>query len=232
MRTKLKNGLAHGWREWIRPMLVVVIVCCSFRSAVADWNDVPTGSMKPTIIEGDRIFVNKLAYGLRMPFTSWQIVEREGPQRGDVVVFFEPNSGERMVKRVIGLPGDRVSLRNNHVFINGRPASYESLGAEVSAVIPESERRRYRFAGERIGALVHPVMTTPFVPSRRTFGPVEVPDGQYFMMGDNRDNSRDSRWFGCIARDRIVGRATSILFSYDAGNYYIPRASRFLHDLP
>src|SRR5215203_3557595 len=97
-------------REHVLPVVVMVVVLTSFRSAVADWNVVPTGSMNPTILEGDRILVNKLAYGLRVPFTSWRIANWSGPGRGDVVVFFSPADGERLVKRVVGLPGETVTL--------------------------------------------------------------------------------------------------------------------------
>jgi signal peptidase I len=107
------------WREWVRPLAVILIACGSFRSAVADWNDVPTGSMNPTIVPGDRIFVNKMAYGLRVPFTSWRMLDFAEPERGDIAVFFSPDENIRMVKRVIGLPGDRIEMRNNHLIING-----------------------------------------------------------------------------------------------------------------
>ncbi len=109
----LKVRTLRFWREWIRPLLVVVIVLGSFRSSVADWNDVPTGSMRPTIIEGDRIVVNKLAYDLRVPLTGWRLVHRGDPQRGDVVICYSPADGTRLVKRVIAGPGDEIELRRN-----------------------------------------------------------------------------------------------------------------------
>ncbi len=110
MNPKVKRAAGRFWREWLRPIVIIVVVCGAFRSALADWNDVPTGSMKPTIMEGDRIFVNKAAYGLRVPFTSWWLAEFSGPERGDVVVFFSPEDGTRYVKRVMGVPGDRIEL--------------------------------------------------------------------------------------------------------------------------
>ncbi len=232
MRIGWKTRLLNTWREWVKPLLVILVVCGSFRSAVADWNDVPTGSMKPSIVEGDRIFVNKLAYGLRIPFTSWQLIERDGPQRGDIVVFFAPEDGIRMVKRVIGLPGDRIELRKNRVSVNGEPAVYEPLDDDIIEIIPPQSRYRHRFAGEQLGGRSHPMMITPRSTSRRTYGPIEVPAGAYFVMGDNRDNSRDSRWLGCIQRERIVGRATGVVFSVDPDRYYLPRWGRFFQSLP
>src|SRR4026208_1115317 len=96
------------WRKEIRPLLLLGLVLFSIRSSLADWNDVPTGSMKPTILEGDRVFVNKLAYDLKVPFTTWHLAEWSEPKRGDIVVFFSPANEQRFVKRVVGLPGDRV----------------------------------------------------------------------------------------------------------------------------
>src|ERR1044072_4562551 len=96
----------HWWRKETRPLLILLWIGFSIRSSLADWNDVPTGSMRPTILEGDRVFVNKLAYDLKVPFTTWRIAEWSNPQRGDIVVFFSPHDGKRLVQRVGGLPAD------------------------------------------------------------------------------------------------------------------------------
>lgn len=100
----MKKSARWFWKEWVKPFLVIALIVGSVRSAVADWNHVPTGSMKPTILEGDRVIVNKLAYDLKVPFTTWHLAEWGNPARGDIVVFFAPNDGTRMVKRVVGLP--------------------------------------------------------------------------------------------------------------------------------
>ena len=210
MKFNAKRYLRTLWGEWVKPLAVILIICGSFRSAVADWNDVPTGSMKPTIVEGDRIFVNKLAYGLRVPFTSWWVTEFEGPQRGEVVVLFAPPDGVRMVKRVVGVPGDRVELRANGLFINGEPAAYGPLDQSIVAAIPPELQANHRFATELIEGRGHPIMSTPGRPNKQNLGPIVVPPDHYFVMGDNRDNSRDSRWFGCVERSSIVGRATAV----------------------
>ncbi len=230
MVKKHKARVLRIWREWVRPILVIVIVCGSFRSAVADWNDVPTGSMKPTIVEGDRIFVNKLAYGLRFPFTSWRMIDFSQPQRGDIVVFFSPDDGIRMVKRVIGLPGDRLELRNNRIFINGGPASYSAFSRAPSAGLDESGSSNQLVGQETIDGRAHPVMMRGRG-SRQDYGPFTVPADQYFLMGDNRDNSRDSRWFGPVARDLIVGRTSAVVFSLNAENHFLPILERFFHSL-
>ena len=114
-----RSHVRHWWRQEIRPLLITVLVLCAVRSSLADWNDVPSGSMRPTIIEGDRVWVNKLAYDLKVPFTTWHIAEWSNPERGDIVVFYSPYDGARLIKRVIGLPGDTVEVRNAQVFVNG-----------------------------------------------------------------------------------------------------------------
>jgi len=209
---KTKRDLKWFWREWVRPMLVMGFVLGSFRSAVADWNDVPTGSMKPTILEGDRVFVNKLAYDLKVPFTSWRLARWSEPQRGQIVVFFSPRDEKRLVKRVIGLPGERIQMRNRLLFVNGVPMPQvllDAAGLDAAALdgaVPSTEA---------LGARGHPVLANLERPSMTSFGLVTVPEGSYLMMGDNRDNSFDSRFFGFVTRDRIVGEATAVALSID-----------------
>jgi len=220
------------WKEWMKPLFVVLIITSAFRSAIADWYDVPTGSMKPTIIEGDRIFVNKLAYDLKFPFTSLQLAHWDDPGRGDIVVFYSPYDGKRLVKRVVGLPGDRIELINNYVYANGKIAIYEPLSQDIIDQLSPIDREHSLFAEEKLSDKEHPVMLSPTRPSLRSFGPVRVPQGQYFVMGDNRDNSFDSRWFGFVERGRIVGRASTVVASLNPDRHYLPRWHRFLRTLP
>src|ERR1044072_7253680 len=117
----LRFRVRHYWQKEIRPLLIVAVLLFAVRSSLADWNDVPTGSMKPTILEGDRIFVNKLAYDLKVPFTTWHLAKWSNPQRGDIVVFYSPHDGTRLVKRVMGLPGDTIEMRNDRFILNGKP---------------------------------------------------------------------------------------------------------------
>ena len=100
---KFRARARRWWRQEIRPLLILALVLFSIRSSLADWNDVPSGSMQPTILIGDRVFVNKLAYDLKVPFTTWHLAQWSNPQRGDIVVFYSPYDGARLVKRVIGL---------------------------------------------------------------------------------------------------------------------------------
>src|SRR5438552_12818180 len=117
----------------IRVFLAMLLVVSSLRSALADWNDVPTGSMKPTIEEGDRVVVNKLAYDLKIPFTTIEVAKWSDPKRGDIVVLFSPVDGTRLVKRVIAIPGDRIEMRENQLLVNGQAASWKSIGSADDA---------------------------------------------------------------------------------------------------
>lgn len=218
-------------RKDLLPLLIMALVLFAIRSSLADWNDVPTGSMKPTILEGDRLFVNKLAYDLKVPFTTWHIAQWDNPRRGDIVVFYSPHDGKRLVKRVIGLPGDTLAMHDNVLFVNGRPLDYQVLPDERLKDVPETDRKNSVFATEQLTSQGHAVAATPSLPSRRTFGPYRVPEGSFFMMGDNRDNSFDSRYWGPVERSRILGRATSVVLSVDLDHHYLPRWHRFLTSL-
>jgi signal peptidase I len=204
-------------REHVVPFAIMAAILGSFRSAVADWNIVPSGSMNPTIIEGDRIFVNKLAYGLRVPFTTWYVGQWAEPARGEVVIFRSPADGERLVKRVVAVAGETVELVDNQLFINGQPATYR---------MPTFTPRGAPIVGtEQTSGGIHPLLITPGVPSRRNFGPVTVPAGHCFVLGDNRDNSADSRYIGFVPYDYITGRSSTVLLSLDPDTY-APRWSR------
>jgi len=217
----MKSGLIKVWREYKNFVLFVVLMFI-FRSAFADWNVVPTGSMKPTILEGDRLLVNKTAYDLKIPFTHISIYKFADPKRGDIVVFDSKAADARLVKRVIGLPGDTVEMRDNRLTINGVDAQYSSLEHTVDAI----------FAMESYLGASHRIELAPAGGNRlNTFGPVKVPRGRYLVLGDNRDNSADSRIYGFIPRDEIVGNARTIVLSLDYDHYYIPRVDRFFHAL-
>ena len=223
---KYRALASRWWTKEIRPLLILALILFSIRSSLADWNHVPSGSMLPTILVGDRVWVNKLAYDLKVPFTTWHIAEWSDPQRGDIVVFFSPKDGTRMVKRVIGLPGDTIELRNARLFINSQPVDYSPLESGAFKQLADPEGADAIFATEQLPVHPHAVMALNGVPAIRTFGPVHIAAGQYFMMGDNRDNSFDSRYFGTVDRSQIVGRTSSVLLSLDKSNYWLPRWSR------
>jgi signal peptidase I len=226
-----KEKVVKFWRKEAKPLLIMVLVLFAFRSAIADWNDVPTGSMKPTIIEGDRVFVNKLAYDLKFPFTTWHMVQWDDPKRGDIVVFFSPADGIRLVKRVIGVPGDKIQLKDNKLYVNGQEAKYDDLDPKIINEIPSGEQPSHTFARETVQNKSHAVMTTFGLTGAPNTEPLTVPEGHYFMMGDNRDNSFDSRFYGCVDRKAIVGRATAVVISLDHQSHFSPRWHRFFSKL-
>ena len=227
-----RKHLRKIWRNWIKPLAIMLLVLGTIRSAVADWNDVPTGSMMPSILEGDRIFVNKLAYDLKLPFTMRRLASWSQPERGDVIVFYSPEDGQRMVKRVIGLPGDKIALRDNHLLVNEKLADYAPLDRQIIEQIDAGERGQFLFAAEHLQGRDHPVMSMPGKRAMRTFGPTTVLEDHYFVMGDNRDNSRDSRYFGFVPRQLIAGKATAVVLSVDATRHYLPRWGRFFTSMP
>jgi signal peptidase I len=210
----------------IRIFLLMILVVSSLRSALADWNDVPTGSMKPTIQEGDRVVVNKLAYDLKVPFTTKAIAKWGNPDRGDIVVLFSPVDGTRLVKRVVAVPGDQVELRENQLLINGKVAEQSPV-----AVTELADYGRAYVMAENLTGRRHQMMTTPDIPAERSWGPAVVPPGNYFVLGDNRDNSNDSRFIGFIERRRIVGEAVAVAFSLDRARWFRPRFDRFFEGL-
>ena len=232
MSGKLKDRIMLFMRGWGYGILIVIVVTTSFRSAIADWNVVPTGSMEPTILIGDRIFVNKLAYDLKIPFTLVRLARWDDPRRGDIVVFFSPSDEKRLVKRVIGVPGDTIAMQGNKVFINGKMVEYEPPDPQIVAGFDkESNNENHGFFNEDLSGRKHAIMTSPRSLAIRSFHPVEIPEGNYFMMGDNRDQSGDSRYFGFVERKRIVGKATAIVMSLRINTNYLPRWDRFFQKL-
>src|SRR5256885_7950233 len=159
--TKPRSRIGNWWRKEICPLLILALIVFSIRSSLADWNDVPTGSMKPTIVEGDRVFINKLAYDLKVPFTTRHIAEWGNPRRGDIVVFFSPHDGQRLVKRVIGLPGDMVELRNNVLVLNGKAVDYKPIAEELLRDVEAGELATAVLAGEELSGKEPAVAANP-----------------------------------------------------------------------
>ncbi len=232
MKTKrIKKYLHSLWKEWRIPLFFIVFVVIPVKSSLADWNWVPTGSMNPTILEGDLIYVDKLAYDLRIPLTMHRIAKWSDPERGDIVICFSPEDGVRLVKRVIGLPGDIIEMRNNTLFLNGEPVGYTKIGRDYKELLSGKRKVRCILAIEDLDGVTHSVMSIPSISAMRNFGPVTVPQGSYFVLGDNRDSSRDSRYFGFVDRESIVGKAKGIIGSFDITDRYQPRFGRFFESL-
>ncbi|MGY8896410.1 MAG: signal peptidase I [Paraglaciecola sp.] len=204
-----------------KSVLLFIVLMCVFRSAIADWNEVPTGSMQPTIVEGDRIWVNKLAYDVSTPFVNYSLLKLADPIRGDIIVFDSAPADKRLVKRVVGIPGDTIAMIDNVLYINQQPLSYENNVAKghFSEVTENLLGVQHRIRVANNGSLLS------------SFTPLTIPADYYLAMGDNRDNSADSRVIGLIPRDEIIGRANKVVMSLNYDNYYLPRTERFLHTL-
>lgn len=231
-RERTKVWLGKQWREWRWYAFFVCFVWVPLRSAVIDYSPVPTGSMNPTILEGDVVWVNKLAYGLRVPLTQHYLTRWAEPQRGDIVVVLSSLDGTRLVKRVIGVPGDTVALRDNRLVLNERAVDYEPAVVPYGDTIARRLQPRAFFAEENLAGVEHPVMGLRGAgAATRNFPTVTVPPNGYFLMGDSRDNSRDSREFGFAARNAILGKAEGILVSLDINDTYLPRTDRFFDAL-
>lgn len=219
----MNKWILKAWQD-NKVFLVFVVLMLVFRSALADWNEVPTGSMKPTILEGDRILVNKMAYDIRLPFSHISLLKISDPQRGDIIVFDSAVSGKRLVKRVVGLPGDIVALQNNVLYLNGERLEYERVSSTYAVTAATDSL-------ENLAGVEHFVRRESGGSSMSNFQPVKVPQGQYLVLGDNRDNSADSRVIGMVPRNEIVGRSKTVVLSFNYENFYIPRSERFFHTL-
>ncbi|WP_144208211.1 signal peptidase I [Shewanella donghaensis] len=204
-----------------KSLLLFIMLMCVFRSAVADWYTVPSGSMKPTIIEGDRLYADKMAYDIRVPFTHISLYKMADPQRGDIIIFESDAADNRLVKRVIGLPGDVIALTNNVLSINGETLTYELISSTQSTADKI----------ERLLDIDHLVRTNDKGSTLSSFSAVKVPDGHYLALGDNRDRSSDSRVIGFVPRDEIIAKTSSVVMSFDYDNYYLPRTDRLFHSL-
>lgn len=206
----------------IRQLVIMAAIILTGRSVLADWYVVPTGSMKPTILEGDRVFVWKSAYQVRLPFSKVRLFSTGIPKRGDVVVIRNPDGGSvPFVKRLVGLPGDVIELRNETLYVNGKP--------QPAAFLPEKKTddgETVLLGTEVLSGRPHPVRVLPDRPAFRTYGPITVPENEVFLMGDNRDESRDARFFGARPVSDLLGRAVGVMWSWNQEFFKGPRWSR------
>lgn len=201
--------------EYSRSFFSVLLLVWVIRSFLIQPYRVPTGSLEPTILPGDFIVVNQFAYGLRVPVINWKIVSIDEPKVGDIVLFHWPRDpGVIFVKRVIGVPGDRVEYKNKILTLNGKRAfqTYVGLDLDNENGITMMQRRT-----EKLPTKTHEIFVRPDYNISGDFSLV-VPEGQYFMMGDNRDNSDDSRDWGFVPEKNLIGKAFGIWMSWDSNN--------------
>ncbi len=194
------------------PVLAIVLV---LRSFLVEPFQIPTGSMIPSLLVGDFVLVNKYAYGLRLPVVGTKILDVDDPQRGEVMVFIHPQEGKYYIKRVVGLPGDTVRYEDKNLYINGELIDKEYVrDISVDTQIGDLPGTLYT---ETLGGIEHSTQHISGVGNRRTRTNWVIPAGQYFMMGDNRDNSFDSREWGTVPEENIVGKAIAVWMHKDPG---------------
>ncbi len=205
----MEGGL-KPWREYIENILVAVFLALLVRSYILTGYKVPTGSMAPTLRPGDFIFAYKPPYGFKIPFSSKKL-SLSAPKRGEIVVFTYPDQiRTSYVKRIIGLPGDLVSIENGVVNVNGIQFKYEELNEDINSELPRSDLQRA--AREIAPEGQRQVLFLKNSP-KKNFGPIVVPPGEVFLIGDNRDASDDSRYWGSVPIERIEGRVVLIWLS-------------------
>jgi len=202
MRRKSKKRLI--W-EYLEAIITALILALFIRAYIVQAFKIPTGSMIPTLLIGDHILVTKFIYGVKLPFTEKRVLDFRKPQRGDIIVFKYPEDPKRdFIKRVIAVPGDIIESVDKKIYVNGKPLGESYARHTDSSIKPEG------------------------VEPRDNFGPIVVPEGKYFMMGDNRDQSYDSRYWGFVDIKDIKGKALIIYWSWD-GERYLPRLGRLAH---
>ncbi|MEO8297018.1 MAG: signal peptidase I [Burkholderiales bacterium] len=216
------------WLDWTAGLFPVILAVFLLRSFLFEPFKIPSGSMIPTLEVGDLILVNKYHYGVRLPVINKKIIANNDPQRGDVMVFRYPvDPSVDFIKRVVGVPGDEIAYLNQRLYVNGQPAELKPLDDYY-----EEDRRSYaKQFSEKLGTIAHRILVDPRLPSSygnraRVFPHAEncrysaegvtckVPPGHYFMMGDNRDNSEDSRFWGFVPDENIVGRAFVVWMNF------------------
>lgn len=201
--------------EMSRSFFPIILIVLVVRSFIVEPFRIPSGSMMPTLLIGDFILVNKFAYGVRLPVINSRILDTGSPQRGDVAVFRYPENPKiDFIKRIVGVAGDRIAYRNKVLYVNGEQAAQQYLDSYVgtgSGNVMTGSRRLH----EDLGDIEHDIL---IMPERNTFGgdfETVVPAGHYFAMGDNRDNSRDSRFWGFLPEENLVGKAFLIWMNWD-----------------
>ncbi|XAH25076.1 signal peptidase I [Xylophilus sp. GW821-FHT01B05] len=215
------------WLDWTAGLFPVIAIVFLLRSFLFEPFKIPSGSMIPTLLVGDLILVNKFHYGIRLPVINTKITEGTPPQRGDVMVFrYPPQPSMDYIKRVVGVPGDEVAYLNKRLTINGQPVATSAAGE----FFEEDAMRYFKQFEEQLGEHKHRIITDAdrpaYVPGASNFAfrdncsytvegvTCKVPAGQYFMMGDNRDNSLDSRYWGFVPDANIVGKAFFVWMNF------------------
>lgn len=208
---KERQATSRWLWEWAKSIAVAILLFLVIRTFVVEAFKIPTGSMENTLLIGDWLLVNKAVYGAQVPFTGIRTPAFAEPERGDIVVFKYPlDESESYVKRVVGLPGDTVEMKGGELYVN----SELQKEAYVRHIEPGGDYYHPQFDWQK-SHLAPAVDVSTYRPTRDDWGPIVVPEGNYFVMGDNRDDSADSRYWGFVDRELIKGRPLFIYYSYD-----------------
>ncbi len=219
---KAKKSLKHATWEWLKSLGIALVIWFVLRTLLIEAFRIPSSSMERTLLVGDFLFVNKALYGAELPLIHTHLPAIREPRLGDIVVFDSRTEvGVKVVKRLVGMPGDTLQMKNSVLWRNG-VAQHEGYVEHVDSLTDTSapEMRDWQ-----VNYLLPGVNRASYRPTRDTWGPLVVPNGQYFVMGDNRDNSYDSRYWGFVPRDVIRGRPLFIYYSFDHDSW---RALPFL----
>lgn len=211
-RAAPKPSGARALWDWIKSFAVAIVLFLVIRTFLVEAFRIPTGSMENTLLVGDFLLVNKAVYGAQLPGTQARLPSFADPERGDVVVFIPPHEpGKNYVKRLVGVPGDTLEMRERILYINGE--------AQVEPYVQHTDLSGMDMVDPRMrwqrSHLVNGIRPESYVPTRDNWGPIVVPEGGYFMLGDNRDDSEDSRFWGFVDRQSIKGRPLFIYYSFD-----------------
>jgi signal peptidase I len=208
------------WAEYARSFFPILLVVLLLRSFFAEPYRIPSGSDKPTLLVGDFLVANKFAYGLRLPVLHTKIISVGEPQLGDIMLLRYPvDPSMDFIKRVVGTPGDHISYINKELYINGKPATQTVVGTATDESEDGTRKWPVEVREEDLNGIKHLIYINPDVPAQ-DFS-VVVPPNQYFAMGDNRDDSNDSRYWGFVPEENLVGKAFAIWFSWNNDDHSI-----------
>jgi signal peptidase I len=206
------RSLGRIFWDWAKSFVIAVALFLVIRTFVVEAFKIPTGSMERTLLVGDFLLVNKAVYGAEIPFTGKHLPALETPRRGDIIVFEYPEDpSKNFVKRLIGLPGDTLEMRDGRVWLNGEPLAEHYVVRTEPGADPSGEEFRW----QRDYLVKRAEASVSYHPSRNNWGPLIVPEKNYFVLGDNRDNSYDSRYWGFVPDSLVKGRPLVVYYSYE-----------------
>ncbi|MDH3457900.1 MAG: signal peptidase I [Gemmatimonadota bacterium] len=211
-RVSAKKPASQSAKEWIKSIAIALVIWFFVRSLLVEAFRIPSGSMENTLQIGDFLFVNKALYGAEIPLLGTRLPAFREPDRLDIVIFNSPEEpGINVVKRVVGMPGDTISMAGGDLYVNGRPSEEPYAVKSTTAYDPVDPRMR----DWQLRYLAQGRDHQTYVPTLKNWGPLVIPPDSFFVMGDNRDNSYDSRYWGFLGRDRVQGRPLFIYYSFD-----------------